>query len=346
MPLSGPVLFTANHPSSFLDGIVIALTQPRKVYFLTRADVFRNPWISSILKSIGLIPIYRAKEFGFNVIKNKDVFESVFQIFDNQGAVIIFPEGTSRQERNVGTLKKGTSRLIQAYMKRKNSFPRLQVVPVGINYFSYSDYRAPLWIEYGEPMHFQALSNSENGSSLNNLQIINEQLHRHLSRLVMCANNDHELDKLNSILHNLQFIPINELPEIEYLNRIVKHEALDDLIDDDKVIQIKSMFQKFTFALLNIILSLATLIPETIFRISQSINRQLPLPEKFNASVIFSISFILSFVSFMLVACYVFIAKDYLWLLIYLSWPVWHVKRKLSAKNAKNEMRSQFYTVF
>ena len=62
VPKKGAVLFLANHQNALLDALLIATRSGRFSYFLTRASVFQNALISSILKSLLMLPVYRIRD--------------------------------------------------------------------------------------------------------------------------------------------------------------------------------------------------------------------------------------------------------------------------------------------
>lgn len=332
IPAKGPVLFTANHPSSFLDGIVLALTQPRKVYFLTRADVFKNPFIALILNSIGLIPIYRAREYGLDVKKNKEIFEAVFKIFDGGGVVLIFPEGTSRLDRSLSEFKKGTARLVMTYAERNSSKRMLSVIPVGINFFSYTDHRAPVLIAYGKAIDYQSLINNGIKNEQEIFQKFNQSLYAQLSNLVILAEGEKQFAKLDSVFRIIQFQKKAQIPQIEKLNQLVIMHDDDSLNKSVSSSRILSKIYRCLEYFLFITLTLVSISSELLYRFSKLINRIIPLPKKFHASIIFSLTFLLIFIVFTIITIIAIISKKYQLLLLLLSLPAWHIKRTIQSK--------------
>jgi 1-acyl-sn-glycerol-3-phosphate acyltransferase len=109
----GPLLILANHPDSFLDAIIIGAIYNRKLHFLARADVFRNPLFGYLLRSIGMIPIFRAREGKEHLHKNVSTFEESVQILQNGGAVLIFIEGLCLNTNSLLPFKKGAARIVE-----------------------------------------------------------------------------------------------------------------------------------------------------------------------------------------------------------------------------------------
>ncbi len=104
---NGPLLLLANHPDSFLDAIIIGAIYDRKVHFLARGDVFQTPIFGYLLRSIGMIPIFRAREGKEHLHKNASTFDESVQIIQNGGAVLIFIEGLCLNTNTLLPYKKG-----------------------------------------------------------------------------------------------------------------------------------------------------------------------------------------------------------------------------------------------
>lgn len=131
----GPVLIVSNHPNSFLDAIIIGAFYQRKICFLARGDIFENPIFSFLLRSIGMIPIFRAREGKEHLHRNENSFEESIDILTKGGIILIFIEGICLHTHEIQTFKKGASKiLIKA--QQKNCFPAIHVNSLG-----YSNYR-------------------------------------------------------------------------------------------------------------------------------------------------------------------------------------------------------------
>lgn len=118
----GPLLILANHPDSFLDAIIIGSIYQRKVHFLARGDVFRNPVFGALLRSIGMIPIFRAREGKEHLHKNANTFEESMKIIQNGGAVLLFIEGLCLNTNQLLPFKKGASRLVEMLQQNQSNF--------------------------------------------------------------------------------------------------------------------------------------------------------------------------------------------------------------------------------
>lgn len=151
VPKEGAVLFLANHQNALLDPLLIAVTNGRFSYFLTRASVFNNPIISRILKSLQMLPVYRVRDGWNNLSKNNAIFKRSAKLLSQNNAIVIFPEGSHNIRRTVRPLSKGFTRIIFETFERHPEV-RLQLVPVGLNFIKTETFGDSTSIYFGRPI--------------------------------------------------------------------------------------------------------------------------------------------------------------------------------------------------
>jgi len=148
LKIKGPVLLACNHPNSFLDSIIIDTLFEETVWSLARGDAFKNPFIK-ILAALKILPVYRPSEGVENLSENYKTFDACIEILKDNGVITIFSEGKCINEWHLRSLKKGTARLaIKAW---EENIP-LTVIPVGLNYSSFTRFGKNVFINFGEPM--------------------------------------------------------------------------------------------------------------------------------------------------------------------------------------------------
>lgn len=145
----GPVLLAANHPNSFLDGIILTTLFERDIYSLARGDAFQHKWVNRFLRRLRLLPVYRTSEGVENLGHNYTTFAACRQTFKKGGIVLIFSEGRCENEWHFRPLKKGTARL--ALSAWHDNIP-LQVVPVAFNYSSFKKFGKTLHLHFDKPI--------------------------------------------------------------------------------------------------------------------------------------------------------------------------------------------------
>ncbi|TKB97727.1 1-acyl-sn-glycerol-3-phosphate acyltransferase [Pedobacter cryophilus] len=147
IPSKNPLIVCANHGNSFMDAILIAVLFKRKLHFLARADAFNSPFKRWFLSKINMMPIYRIKD-GRDEVKNNDaIFEKCQRILENNGAILIFPEGNCVVEKRLRTFKAGFVQL--AYEAKTDG---LQILPVTLNYSKPLEFYTDVSLDFSKPI--------------------------------------------------------------------------------------------------------------------------------------------------------------------------------------------------
>ncbi len=177
---NGPLLIASNHPSSFLDAIILATLFKHPVYSLARGDAFANKFYSKLLHSMNMLPIYRISEGAENLEHNYTTFSECINIFKKNGIVLIFSEGRCINEWHLRALKKGTARVaIDAW---RQGIP-LQIIPLGINYSSFRIFGKNVILNFGEIITQKDFEQDATaGKTINDF---NNKLREQLKRLVI-----------------------------------------------------------------------------------------------------------------------------------------------------------------
>jgi len=143
VPKEGPLLLFANHPSAW-DMILIGVFMKRKVHYMAKAELFKNPFLAWLFKSLGAFPVKRGKGDVGSV-------KTVFRLLDEGKVVGIFPEGTRTPGKDPKKRKMGA-----ALLATRSKAP---VLPVGVvwNKKIFSKVR----LVFGKPFIIQNEKDSE-----------------------------------------------------------------------------------------------------------------------------------------------------------------------------------------
>lgn len=199
VPRKGAAILACNHPNSFLDAIVVALTLKRDIHFLVRSDVFRKPLAAAILKRLNMIPIYRLEEGAENLERNKGTFELCNSILDKGGIILIFSEGNCVVEKRLRALRKGTARIWLGAMEQRKWENPIPVIPVGINYTHPYYFRGELMLNFGKACEFGNLETVWQQEPAKAIRLFNEVLYEGMQRELLIIP-DHATDEGAEVL--------------------------------------------------------------------------------------------------------------------------------------------------
>jgi 1-acyl-sn-glycerol-3-phosphate acyltransferase len=152
IPASGPVILAPNHQNAIMDALAAGSTiMPKLTVFMARADISRSPFGAWLYRFLKIIPVYRIRDGFENLMLNTTVFDEAVQVLHNNNALCLMPEGTHGNKRQLQPLVKGTFRI--AFLA-KEKFPELNlsIIPVGIDYSSYSSFRSRMIVQFGVPI--------------------------------------------------------------------------------------------------------------------------------------------------------------------------------------------------
>jgi 1-acyl-sn-glycerol-3-phosphate acyltransferase len=187
LQIKGPVLFAANHPNSFLDGVILSTLLDEDLYSLTRGDVFNNKTAAKILLGLKLLPVYRTSEGKHNLPHNYATFEACKEIFKKDKVVLIFSEAGSVNEWHLRSLRKGTARL--AFTSWQQGID-LKVIPLGFNYSSFKKFGKEVHINFGEEIRKESFAGEDSDGVQHNK--FTQQLNCQLNTLVYEAKDEED----------------------------------------------------------------------------------------------------------------------------------------------------------
>lgn len=151
IPDEGPVIVVANHPNALADPAVVARMTSRPVRFLGKEPLFRMPGVRWLVRGVGAIPVYRAKD-GHDTSKNDETFRAVFSALAAGDLICLFPEGIGHNEPHLQPLKTGAARMALGAEAEHGFTLGVRIVPVGLTYADKPAFRSDCWTEVGEPI--------------------------------------------------------------------------------------------------------------------------------------------------------------------------------------------------
>lgn len=145
IPDRRPVIFAVNHPNGLVDPLFLLCFAARQVSFLAKAPLFRYPVIGWFVRQFDAIPVYRKQDKTAG--SNRETFAKSREILAGEGAIAIFPEGTTHDDPSLRELKTGAARIALGA-----NLEEITVIPTGIYYTAKHRFRSAALVVFGEPI--------------------------------------------------------------------------------------------------------------------------------------------------------------------------------------------------
>lgn len=213
-PAKGPVILAANHPSAFMDPILVALHTQRRVHFLARAESFRSPLARWLFPKLNMIPVYRQHTTPGEMHKNAAMFEACTRHLLDDGTLLIFPEGISTGQRRISPVKTGAARIALETASHTGFAVDVPIVPIGLNYSNPHLFRSDVAIRIGKPIGTGEFKAGYEADAVSAVQAMTAQLQERLEALTVVIRNE-ALDQLVENIIRVQ-TPPGTLPEERY----------------------------------------------------------------------------------------------------------------------------------
>ncbi len=102
-PLAGPVILAANHVTNF-DVFPMQFALPRPIFFMGKAELFRNPLLDVALRNLSGFPVNRGE-------KDAWAMRHAAKVLEHGQTLGMFPEGTRSKGKGLAVAKTGAARL-------------------------------------------------------------------------------------------------------------------------------------------------------------------------------------------------------------------------------------------
>ena len=186
LPKDGAIIIGSNHTSALLDPLVILRTMNRATVFMTRADIFRKPFLQKVFTFLKMLPIFRIRDGYAAVKQNEEIIAKCGDVLQHGYPLALFPEATHRPKHSLLPLSKGIFHIALDANKRFGHERPVYIVPMGLEYGRYFRYRSTVVATYGKAINVtEFVRQHENEvTPAKLLAMLREELAKRMSELI------------------------------------------------------------------------------------------------------------------------------------------------------------------
>jgi 1-acyl-sn-glycerol-3-phosphate acyltransferase len=161
IPDGHPAIFASNHPSGFMEPIILATSARQPIHFLVLGSYLRSKWLQWFFRGVKMVPIYRQDITGNQTVeKNRATFAFVHDALKQNAHILIYPEAQTHFIYKTRPLRKGIVRMAYGFLKEK-THEAMFIVPVGVNFIWPSRFRSDVFLQVGEPIRLDETEGEE-----------------------------------------------------------------------------------------------------------------------------------------------------------------------------------------
>ena len=199
VPKDDIIIYAPNHQNALMDALALLATVETQPVFLARADIFKKKAIAKILTFLKILPIYRIRDGKESLGNNEAIFQKTIDVLKNKNGLVILPEGTHGDKRKLKTLKKGIARIAFEAEETNNFSLNIKIIPVGLDWSNYQNFRSKLFVNYGEPISLSEYYEAYKENPPRGMNLLRERVATELSKYMIDIQNDEYYDMFDNI---------------------------------------------------------------------------------------------------------------------------------------------------
>ncbi|KXJ04295.1 hypothetical protein AC249_AIPGENE15597, partial [Exaiptasia diaphana] len=221
---------------------------------MTKGTFFNTPFKKRLLMNLGMIPINRSVEEKISGVSNQASFEMCYQVLEEGGTLVVFPEGNSSMERQLRSLKSGTARIALEVERRNGGKLGVQIIPLGLVYLKGEKFRSSVLGNVGEQIDIRPFLERSDVDATRAARELTKHFRDVLESLLVSSTSKDQEELVDQIMEVLSFdaenVSARELEKnVAHVKRI--HERLNVIYANEpsKMEQIQQLVYRIKWQL-------------------------------------------------------------------------------------------------
>ena len=205
VPANGtPVVLVSNHQNCLNDPLCVCLKlTDRRMNFLARANVFKNPVFNKALRAMGLLPAYRMGYEGYKeVLRNQETIDDACKALTDGETVMLYPEAGHQDKRWLGIFKLGYLRIAFAAAEKMNFEEDVVVLPSCNHYSNYFHARTDMMIKFGKPISLKPYYERYQQAPRDTMMEINKLVRSEIQEMMLHVDDLEHYDQIDFLREN------------------------------------------------------------------------------------------------------------------------------------------------
>ena len=228
-----PVIFAPNHQNALMDALIVLFSVPQDVVFLARADLFKTKFLSFILNSLKMLPVFRQRDGASELGKNQEIFDITVNVLNQRHYLCLMPEANHGDHRRLRPLVKGIFRIAFKAQEPYGNKPFVKIIPTGLDMGHYVKQNQTLLINYGDPIEVSDFWDLYQENSARGINAIKSRLTEEMMPLMIHIETEEFYEAVMGLrtLFNERMREILEIKGSKLSDRFVADKHMIDCID-------------------------------------------------------------------------------------------------------------------
>lgn len=205
VPVNGtPMVVVSNHQNCLNDPLCVCLKlTDRRMNFLARANVFKNPIFNKALRAMGLLPAYRMGYEGLAAVsKNQETIDAAGDALMDGETLMLYPEGGHQDKRWLGSFKLGYLRIAFAAAEKMGFEQDVMVLPSCNHYSNYFHARTEMLMKFGKPISLKPYYERYQQAPRETMVEINKIVHGEIKDMMLHVDDLEHYDQIDFLREN------------------------------------------------------------------------------------------------------------------------------------------------